>query len=121
VGFILINTSAQGIQFLRLAVLRSENSAIAQRQESSRDRGSYAGFPALRSIYPFWTKTSASEALASSGGTGWYFGEPAFCVVILLQIQNRIESTELICGNPFTFGDMLCDLPLVRVRHASVA
>jgi hypothetical protein len=62
-------------------------------------------------VHPPGRTPTASEVLASAGGAGWYFGELGLCVVILLQIQNRIESIELICGNPATFGDMLCRLP----------
>ena len=52
-------------------ILRSANAAIAQRQESTRDRSSDARLPALRCVRPRGATTPASETLASTGETHW--------------------------------------------------
>ena len=55
-------------------MLRAKNSAIAQRQESSRDRRNDAGLTALRSVRPFGETPPASEALGNPRENGRSLG-----------------------------------------------
>jgi hypothetical protein len=70
-------------------MLRSENSAFAQKKESSRDRQSNAGLPALRRVHPFGTTPPASKALASARETGW---DLRVCEQLTLNPTNVGES-----------------------------
>ena len=54
-------------------VLRSENSALTQRQESSRDRGSHAGVPTIRRVHPLGPTPTTPEILESIGPNGGCF------------------------------------------------